>query len=88
MPDETPQDRPAPILKETRYANANMTVSDADQDGTRELSFVTGYSLQGTPELNTFILTAEAQKFLAERFSGGITIAQPGDVPKPPPDLE
>lgn len=80
------QQRQLPPLKETRWVNVNIAIGDPDADGTRELSFVTGITIQGAPELTTFVLSADAQKYLVEQFSGGITVAQPGDVPPLPPD--
>jgi len=81
MTDETPQQMPP--IKETRYINANIIVGDPDEAGNREITFPVGGL-----ELMTFVVAPEAQKFVVKRFTGGIDIAGPGDLPPDPADAE
>lgn len=84
MPDgQAPQQQQLPPLEETRWVNVQIAVSDADQSGARELTFVTG-----PLKLTTYVLPPDAQRYIAEQFTGGITIAQPGEVPPAPTPQE
>jgi hypothetical protein len=67
---------PPPIIRDTRFANTPFGIGGADENGTRELSFIVG---QG--EIHTYLISAEASDQMVKELTGGIQIAQPGDVP-------
>lgn len=81
-PQPEPQQRPAPILTDTRRLNCPITVGPKDREsGARELSFVIS-----PLELETFVLQEDAQAYLVKEFSGGLEIVGADALPKEAPD--
>lgn len=66
---------PAPVITDTKRVNCPFIISEPDEVGNREVSFIVGPA-----QLETFVISPDGGKEFLKAFSGGIETADLSDL--------